>query len=80
MAGKKRTNSVRADLDQYAIGAKLRKIRLSKKRSISWIARRCNMDPSNYHKLELGRKALRLPTLLRILRAWKISARKFWSR
>lgn len=58
--------SLREGLDAYAIGAKLRGLRLDKKMGLVELGRHTGLSPAMLSKIERGRLFPTLPTLLRI--------------
>ncbi len=66
------------NLTARVIGRKLRKAREQRGLSVRQVAESLDMDISNYRKLELGTKEIRLSGLIRVLNVLKIPLEKFW--
>ena len=60
------TSTLREGLDAYAIGPKLRALRLKKKMGLVELGRHTSLSPAMLSKIERGRLFPTLPTLLRI--------------
>lgn len=60
------TSTLREGLDAYAIGPKLRGLRLKKKMGLVELGRHTGLSPAMLSKIERGRVFPTLPTLLRI--------------
>ena len=60
------TTTLRDGLDSYAIGPKLRELRLKKKMGLVELGRHTSLSPAMLSKIERGRLFPTLPTLLRI--------------
>ena len=60
------TSTLREGLDAYAIGPKLRALRLKKKMGLVELGKHTSLSPAMLSKIERGRLFPTLPTLLRI--------------
>jgi transcriptional regulator with XRE-family HTH domain len=60
------TSTLRDGLDSYAIGPKLRELRLKKKMGLVELGQHTSLSPAMLSKIERGRLFPTLPTLLRI--------------
>jgi transcriptional regulator with XRE-family HTH domain len=60
------TSTLREGLDAYAIGPKLRDLRLKKKMGLVELGKHTSLSPAMLSKIERGRLFPTLPTLLRI--------------
>lgn len=60
------TSTLREGLDAYAIGPKLRSLRLKKKMGLVELGKHTGLSPAMLSKIERGRLFPTLPTLLRI--------------
>lgn len=60
------TSTLREGLDAYAIGPKLRSLRLKKKMGLVELGKHTSLSPAMLSKIERGRLFPTLPTLLRI--------------
>jgi transcriptional regulator with XRE-family HTH domain len=60
------TSTLREGLDAYAIGPKLRTLRLKKKMGLVELGKHTSLSPAMLSKIERGRLFPTLPTLLRI--------------
>jgi transcriptional regulator with XRE-family HTH domain len=60
------TSTLREGLDAYAIGPKLRDLRLKKKMGLVELSKHTSLSPAMLSKIERGRLFPTLPTLLRV--------------
>jgi transcriptional regulator with XRE-family HTH domain len=67
--------TLEAGLSDYAIGAKIRALRLKKKMGLVELGRHSGLSPALLSKLERGRLFPTLPTLLRIALVFSVGLR-----
>jgi transcriptional regulator with XRE-family HTH domain len=67
------------DLAQYAIGSKLRALRMRKKLGLVELGRHSGLSPALLSKLERGKLFPSLPTLLRISMVFSVGLEHFFS-
>src|SRR6188474_3394664 len=66
-------------LDEYAVGAKIRALRLKKKMGLVELGRHSGLSPALLSKIERGRMFPTLPTLLRIALVFGVGLEFFFS-
>ena len=74
------TPTLREGLKSYAIGPKIRAIRLKKKMGLVELGRHTGLSPAMLSKIERGRLFPTLPTLLRIALVFSVGLEYFFSR
>jgi transcriptional regulator with XRE-family HTH domain len=80
MAGKKMLSAtLQKGLDQYAIGAKLRALRLKKKMGLVELGSHSGLSPALLSKIERGKLVPTLPTLLRIALVFSVGLEHFFT-
>src|SRR6188474_491895 len=65
-------------LDEYAVGAKIRALRLKKKMGLVELGRHSGLSPALLSKIERGRMFPTLPTLLRIALVFSVGLDYFF--
>lgn len=73
------SETLQKGLDQYAIGAKLRAMRLKKKMGLVELGRHTSLSPALLSKIERGRMVPTLPTLLRIALVFSVGLEHFFT-
>jgi quercetin dioxygenase-like cupin family protein/DNA-binding XRE family transcriptional regulator len=73
------SETLQKGLDQYAIGAKLRAMRLKKKMGLVELGRHTGLSPALLSKIERGRMVPTLPTLLRIALVFSVGLEHFFT-
>lgn len=74
----KKTRKKLKGISERFMGQKLQTIREKKKWSIAQMAQQCQMDVSNYRRIELGRWKPSVEVLQRILGYLGVSWKDFW--
>jgi transcriptional regulator with XRE-family HTH domain len=72
------SSTVREGLDRYAIGAKMRALRLRKKMGLVELGRHTGLSPALLSKLERGKMFPTLPTLLRFALVFSVDLDHFF--
>ena len=67
-------------LDEYAVGAKVRALRLKKKMGLVELGKHTSLSPAMLSKIERGRLFPTLPTLLRIALVFSVGLDHFFGR
>ena len=73
------SETLQKGLDRYAIGAKLRAMRLKKKMGLVELGRHSGLSPALLSKIERGRLVPTLPTLLRIALVFSVGLEHFFT-
>ena len=73
------SETLQKGLDQYAIGAKLRAMRLRKKMGLVELGHHTGLSPALLSKIERGRMVPTLPTLLRIALVFSVGLEHFFT-
>jgi transcriptional regulator with XRE-family HTH domain len=73
------SETLQKGLDQYAIGAKLRGMRLRKKMGLVELGQHTGLSPALLSKIERGRMVPTLPTLLRIALVFSVGLEHFFT-
>lgn len=73
------SETLQKGLDQYAIGAKLRAMRLKKKIGLVELGQHTGLSPALLSKIERGRLVPTLPTLLRISLVFSVGLEHFFT-
>lgn len=73
------TETLRNGLDQYAIGQKVRALRLKKKMGLVELGQHSGLSPAMLSKIERGRLVPTLPTLLRIALVFSVGLEHFFT-
>lgn len=73
------SETLQKGLDQYAIGAKLRAMRLRKKMGLVELGRHTGLSPALLSKIERGRMVPTLPTLMRIALVFSVGLEHFFT-
>jgi transcriptional regulator with XRE-family HTH domain len=73
------SETLQKGLDQYAIGAKLRAMRLKKKMGLVELGQHTGLSPALLSKIERGRMVPTLPTLLRIALVFSVGLEHFFT-
>lgn len=73
------TETLAKGLQQYAIGEKLRALRLRKKMGLVELGRHSGLSPALLSKIERGRLVPTLPTLLRIALVFSVGLEHFFN-
>ena len=66
-------------LDQYAIGAKLRALRLKKKMGLVELGKHSGLSPALLSKIERGKLVPTLPTLMRVALVFSVGLEHFFT-
>lgn len=73
------SETLQKGLDQYAIGSKLRAMRLKKKMGLVELGQHTGLSPALLSKIERGRLVPTLPTLLRIAIVFSVGLEHFFN-
>ena len=73
------SETLQKGLDQYAIGPKLRAMRLKKKMGLVELGQHSGLSPALLSKIERGRLVPTLPTLLRIALVFSVGLEHFFT-
>jgi quercetin dioxygenase-like cupin family protein/DNA-binding XRE family transcriptional regulator len=73
------SETLQKGLDRYAIGAKLRSMRLKKKMGLVELGRHTGLSPALLSKIERGRLVPTLPTLMRIAFVFSVGLEHFFT-
>ena len=73
------SETLQKGLDQYAIGAKLRAMRLKKKMGLVELGQHTGLSPALLSKIERGRMVPTLPTLMRIALVFSVGLEHFFT-
>jgi transcriptional regulator with XRE-family HTH domain len=73
------SETLQKGLDRYAIGTKLRALRLKKKMGLVELGRHSGLSPALLSKIERGRLVPTLPTLLRIALVFSVGLEHFFT-
>lgn len=71
--------TIQAGLEPYAIGEKLRRLRLKKSMGLTQLGKHTGLSPAMLSKLERGRVFPTLPTLLRIAMVFSVGLEYFFT-
>jgi transcriptional regulator with XRE-family HTH domain len=73
------SSTLREGLDRYAIGAKMRSLRLKKKMGLVELGQHTGLSPALLSKLERGKMFPTLPTLLRFAMVFSVDLEYFFA-
>src|SRR3712207_5584664 len=73
------SETLQKGLEQYAIGQKLRALRLKKKMGLVELGKHSSLSPALLSKIERGRLIPTLPTLLRIALVFSVGLEHFFT-